>query len=85
MSSSLQGRDGYDDNNVDWMDVNNGDDHDSDGEDDYNHDNNDNADNDSQDDCGHGRGGSRQENSRREVNCAGENTKIHEDTKSSKT
>ena len=30
MSSSLQGRDGYDDNNVDWMDVNNGDDHDGD-------------------------------------------------------
>ena len=80
MSSSLQGRDGYDDNNVDWMDVNNGDDHDSDGEDDYNHDNNDNADNDSQDDCGHGKGGSRQENSRREVNCAGKNSNVQIDT-----
>ena len=37
-----------------------------------------------QDDCGHGKGGSRQENSRREVNCAGKNAKIYEDTKGHK-
>ena len=76
MSSSLQGRDGYDDI---YNDDDGGDDNDDGG------DNNDDANDDSQDDCGHSRGGSRQENSRREVNCAGENTKIHEDTKSSKT
>ena len=71
MSSSLQGRDGYDDI---YNDDDGGDDNDDGG------DNNDDANDDSQDDCGHSRGGSRQENSRREVNCAGKNSNIQEDT-----
>ena len=64
MSSSLRGRDGYD-----------GIYNDDDGGD-----NNDDANDDSQDDCGHGKGGSRQENSRREVNCAGKNSNVQIDT-----
>ena len=64
MSSSLRGRDGY-------VGIYN----DEDGGD-----NNDDANVDSQDDCRHSRGGSRQENSRWEVNCAGKNSNVQIDT-----